>query len=187
MKSFLVLLFVLPLTAGEFPSLGIFLNFAESPSASILEDMKREISSRLAPRKMDLHWRLVQENRGTEPFDRLVVVRFRGRCIPRPALTSLDDTLPFTERVTLAATAVTDGHVLPYSEVDCDQIRKSLGQKVLAFGRALGVVVAHEMEHILRNSMEHAKAGWMRPALDWKDLTQKGGQANLPPASFAHH
>jgi hypothetical protein len=70
--------------------------------------------------------------------------------------------------------------------VNCDQIRRSLGEKVLSFGRALGVVVAHELHHILRNSIRHAKAGWMRPDLDWKDLTIKEGQANLPPFSFSH-
>jgi hypothetical protein len=187
MKSILLLLFVLPISAADFPSLGIFLNFAESPALSTLEDMKREVTARLASRKLDLRWRNVQENRGNEPFDRLVVIRFRGRCIPRPALTALEDSLPFGERVTLAFTPVTDGHVLPYSEVDCDQIRRSLGERVLAFGRALGVVVAHELEHILKNSVEHANAGWMRQALDWKDLTKKEGQSNLPPFSFAHH
>lgn len=187
MKSFSLLLFVLPLTAGEFSSLGIFLNFAEAPASALLEDMKNEIASRLAPRKLDLQWRLVQENHGSEPFDRLVVVRFRGRCVSRPAVASLEDSMPFADTVTLAFTPVTEGRVLPYSEVDCDQLRKSLGGRAAAFGRALGIVVAHELEHILGNSGEHAKVGWMRRALDWKDLTKKEGQANLPPYSFAHH
>ena len=186
MKAFLHLLFVIPLAAADLPSLGIYLHFAEAPASSALEDMKREVASRLTREGLDLRWRALEQNRGSESFHQLVVVRFRGRCVPGPARSLQEFSLPFVKPGTLASTAVRDGRVLPYSEVDCDEIRKSLGDKVLSLGRALGVVVAHELHHILHNSVQHAKAGWMRRQLDRKDLTKKERQTNLPPFALSH-
>jgi hypothetical protein len=184
MKVLPLLLLTLPL-AAQTPSLGIFLDFAKAPAAAALEEMKREVAARLRASQLELRWRALEENRGTEAFDRLVVVRFRGQCIARPQLPALDESLPFVESALLASTSVNGGRVLPYSVVDCDQIRRSLGEKVFSFGSALGVVVAHELQHILSNSVRHAKSGWMRQALDWKDLTKKAGQENLPRFSFS--
>ena len=172
MKVFLLLISVLQMAAADPRSLGIFLHFAEAPASSALEEMKAEVANRLPAGQLDLRWRALEENRGTESFDQLVVVSFHGRCVPRPAASSLNDRLPFPQTVTLASTPVRDGRVVPYSQVDCDQIRKSLGDKVLSLGRALGVVVAHELQHILHNSVKHAKVGWMRPQLDIRDLDQ---------------
>jgi hypothetical protein len=188
MKVFLLLTSALSMAAADPPSLGIFLDFAQTPASSSLEEMKVEVASRLRQGQLDLRWRALNENRGTESFDQLVIVSFQGRCVPRPAGSSLEDSLPFRETVTLASTPVRDGHVLPYSRVDCDQIRKSLGDKVLALGRALGVVVAHELHHILHNSVKHAEAGWMRPQLDLKHLINTAGRwpDTGPSAGFSY-
>jgi hypothetical protein len=170
MKAPLLLAVVLPLTAADRPSsLGIFVDFSNAPAPGAVREMKQQVAALLNTSGMVLQWRTVQENRGAESFDQLVVVRFKGRCVARPGTPDLLD----WDHVTLASTVVRDGHVLPYSEVDCDQVRRSLGEKVGWLGRALGVVVAHEVQHVLQNTIRHATTGWMKRALDWKDLAQK--------------
>jgi hypothetical protein len=182
MKGLLLLVAALPLAADDAArSLGIFLEHSQALAGAALKEMKSEVDSRLRRTGLTLHWRAVEENRGKEAFDKLAVVSLKGRCIARPAGQTLDDALPFRKQVTLATTIVKNGQVLPYSEVDCDQIRSSLGSRISSFGRALGVVVAHELQHILQNTVGHAKVGWMRQALDWRDLTTRKEGQDLPP------
>lgn len=72
------------------------------------------------------------------------------------------------ERGPLAMTYSSDGELLHFGEVECDRVRQSL-QRVLgkgypekrqaALGMALGVVMAHEMYHVMANAKSHTGQG----------------------------
>jgi hypothetical protein len=74
---------------------------------------------------------------------------------------------------------VSDGVVLPFSEVVCDQVAASVRSAMFAgdyarsdqlLGRALGRVVAHELVHILSQSPAHSKSGVEMRALSGQQL-----------------
>jgi hypothetical protein len=79
----------------------------------------------------------------------------------------------------LGSTQVAQGRVLPFSEVECDQIRKALAymhpgsnqlERQNALGLALGRVVAHELYHVLTRTTSHATAGLAKASQSLRDL-----------------
>ncbi|HWQ55582.1 MAG TPA: hypothetical protein VN442_17985 [Bryobacteraceae bacterium] len=156
------------------PSVGIYVDYEAPPSALAVEAMKREVGSIMKPTGLGVDWRLLSENRGQEAFARLVVVRFKGSCRIQP---SMDEVA--AGQFALASTAVTDGHVLPFTEVECEQVRKSLQyagnedcdqEKQRALGRAMGRVVAHELYHALAGTTAHASTGLAKATQSLRDL-----------------
>lgn len=129
--------------------------------------MERAVEVLLKPAGVSVTWRSTSENSGMEAFSRLAVVRFKGRCeVKSPIPASNFGTLG--ETTALASTRVSGGRVLPYTEVDCDEVRRALAylrpgaglaERQKTFGAALGRVVAHELYHILANRVEHAGEG----------------------------
>jgi hypothetical protein len=167
MRFVVLIASMIPLMAGEQPdSLGIYFEFAHKPNARTIKQLQQEVRSHL-PSNVDVRWRALRDNQGSESFDQLVVIRFKGECVARP---THNEWAPIRPVLRLAATPVAEGKVLPYSEVDCDQVRRSLGQRVADVGRALGVVVAHELKHILENTVHHAKTGIMRQRINWDEV-----------------
>ncbi|BDC49542.1 hypothetical protein F183_A18580 [Bryobacterales bacterium F-183] len=70
----------------------------------------------------------------------------------------------------LGLTHVTDGKVLSFAEVRCDQIRKYAGEAIVRathseierqtmLGRAIARVAVHEVYHILLATTKHGKSG----------------------------
>ena len=61
------------------------------------------------------------------------------------------------EPVALAFTHLSNGQVIPFTDVECDRVRSSLrsahaepgNMGDVLFGRALGRVLAHELHHII--------------------------------------
>src|SRR5207248_11156110 len=79
----------------------------------------------------------------------------------------------------LGRTHVTDGQVLPFSEVNCDRIRAFLSQALIplapqdrneAFGRAVARVLAHELYHIITRTAHHGSSGVARAAYTVPEL-----------------
>ncbi|MDQ6699902.1 MAG: hypothetical protein M3Z36_06930, partial [Acidobacteriota bacterium] len=103
-------------------------------------------------------WRLLDEPRGNESFADLVVVRFKGAC-ETAAASYYSELGPYGEGAALALTRISDGHVLPFSEVRCDQIRHYIGPQDGVLGRAMGRVVAHELYHIFAGTAKHGSDG----------------------------
>jgi hypothetical protein len=156
------------------PSVGVFIDFDAVPSERSVAAMKKEAGDILSSAGFQLDWRLLSQNRGEESFSNVVVVKFRGKCrLEYPAQGSdVPDTL------TLASTLVADGHVLPYSEVRCDEIRKVLPYtaqgRQQAMGRALGRVVAHELYHLLVDTTKHTGTGLAKATINgWELITGK--------------
>jgi len=164
------------------PSVGVFMDFDRdsAPGADSLEVMKKEVEELLKPSGVSLNWRLAKENNGNQAFAGLVVVKFKGKCRVEGWNSPQGTDFGSLGEVTrLGATQVSGGKVLPYSEVECDQIQKALaylppgaGQKERqrAMGVALGRVVAHELYHVLASTTGHAARGLAKASQSLEDL-----------------
>jgi hypothetical protein len=160
------------------PVVAVFMDFDSTPGNTSFEAMKQETEGLLKSSGVALDWRMVSGNLGTQSSPGLVVVRFRGRCRleawPQPG----EDEPPAGTR-TLGFTRVSNGRVLPFSEIECDEIRKSLAylnrgstpaERQRAFGLAMGRVVAHELYHMLARTTSHAEEGLGKASQSLRDL-----------------
>jgi len=160
--------------------LAIYYSFDTPPPRDLFTEMKSELDRILAPANLRVAWRSTDtQNTGEEDFPDIVVFRFHGRCSFEP--NSADE--EFAEDpggLALARTHITDGHVLPFGEVDCDKLRyfiapaeKSMDamSRNSALGRAMARVSAHEIYHMLTGSETHAATGIARPAHSRTELT----------------
>ncbi|HUB79778.1 MAG TPA: hypothetical protein VMB03_13320 [Bryobacteraceae bacterium] len=177
--------------AADIPtSLGIYLSFDSAPAAASVDEMKHAVEGLLRPTGMTLAWRLISQSSGTEVFSRLAVIRFKGSCeVEAPAPQNLFGS--FGETHVLATTAVTGGEVSPYTNVQCDEVRRVLafvrhGAGVLererALGLALGRVVAHELYHILADTGRHSSEGIAKATQMLPDLVS-GDDLRFDPSS----
>ncbi|HUO29017.1 MAG TPA: hypothetical protein VMU80_07370 [Bryobacteraceae bacterium] len=141
---------------------GVYLEFDAPPSGTTVEAMQKETSRILDRVGIEIAWRWVSQNQGNELFERLAVVKFTGECACGGFLAATRDIL------VLGTTAVTSGHVLPYSQVRCDAVRRLLpdiefasdrraGDRAL--GRVLGRVLSHELYHAVLGTTHHATFG----------------------------
>ena len=114
------------------------------------------------PMGLQFAWRDLRSSTGTEVSVELVVVSFKGTC------QMTDSFAPGGENGALGWTHMSDGTVLPFSDVDCDKIRRFIASQVLSFdpqqreivyGRAMGRVLAHELYHVFSNTTRHAAWG----------------------------
>lgn len=159
--------------AGRGHSIGVYIDFDAAPSAMAVAAMKREVGAIMKSTGLKMNWRKLKENRGTEAFDGLVVVRFKGKCHVQPWPDE-----PATGKITLASTIVSEGQVLPFTEVECEAVRKTLvysgttcdQERQCAFGRALGRVLAHELYHALARTTLHAGKGLAKATQSLRDL-----------------
>lgn len=174
------LLCCIRMMAAEPSAIAVFMDFKSQPSTEAVSQMEREISSIMKPSGLAFDWRMMQDRKTGESFTDLVVFTFKGRCQAEGGPT-YDELGPLAERIPLAFTHVSEGHVLPYSDVECDTIRSYISSSVASarpnereaiLGRALGRVVAHEMYHILANTKDHAVDGVARSFHTRKDLTE---------------
>jgi len=178
---------------------GVFMDFESVPGEASVRAMEQEVDQLLKPSGISLDWRLIRENKGNQPFGSLVVLRFKGSCkADRMPIVASDLGLPGEDHA-LASTLVSEGRVLPFSEVECDQVRNALRylhpgagsrERQLALGRALGRVVAHELYHIFARTTTHAAHGLAQPSQSLEDLVSVKGptfreedwRAMTPPA-----
>lgn len=160
------------------PLIGVYMDFDHVPEAVSFDAMKRAVESILKPSGIRVAWRSTTANHGTESFADFAVLKFHGQCRANaPRSPSNFGTLGETN--TLAKTMVSGGRVLPFTKVECDQIRKSLDfvgpgagalQREQALGLALGRVVAHELYHILARTVSHAGEGLAQSSQALRDL-----------------
>lgn len=160
------------------PAVVVFMDFDSKPEGASIEAMKKEADDLLKSSGIALDWKMLSGNHGTETSPGLVVVKFRGRCRVEAWQQLGKDEAPASTQ-TLGFTRVTNGHVLPFSEIECDQIRKALNyiapgstpmQRQKAFGLAMGRVVAHELYHILARTTSHGEEGLAKASQSLRDL-----------------
>jgi hypothetical protein len=154
------------------------MDFQSEPSPAAVSQMEREITAIMQPSGLAFDWRMMKDRRTGESFHDLVIFSFKGLC--QAAGPIYDELGPIGDKRALAYTRVSDGRVLPFSDVECDTIRRYIAPNVQSahpalregmLGRALGRVVAHEMYHMLARTTDHAESGVARSFHTRKDLT----------------
>ncbi len=156
--------------------------FDSVPEIRAVEIMENEADDLLKPAGLSLAWRLAAENRDSETFAGLVVLKFRGRCKadvwPQFPASDFGSSGEVCE---LALTRVSDG-------VECDEVRKALAylgegaglkERQTALGRAMGCVVAHGIYHILAKTTVHARRRLAKPAQSLGDAVSANRLAFL--------
>jgi mono/diheme cytochrome c family protein len=143
-------------------SFGLYTRFEHEPSPLVLESLKTELDSLMSPSGLDVRWRYVAAHRNEETFCYLAVVTFRGACdLSGLVARNFDGGI-------LGWTHATDGRVLPFSEVNCDQVRGLLSRALVrlrreyrdqSYGRALARVLAHEIYHVVTETAHHGHSG----------------------------
>jgi hypothetical protein len=127
------------------------------------------------PVGLHFDWRVLNQG-DNSPATELVVVNFTGRCDVREF-----ETLPFTSGP-LGWTHVSQGVVLPFSDVDCNAVRAFLQNQLRTrpeavreeiYGRALGRVLAHELYHVLAGTVDHGACGIAKSGYTVSDLLSR--------------
>jgi hypothetical protein len=160
-------------TRGAAPApITLYTQFQHEPSQAILEALQQEVETIMAPIGLRLEWRSLTAVRGNEVSAELAVINVKGRC---------DTAGLFNRRVVegaLGFTHISDGQILPFTEINCDRARNFLQSDLMlmgaeerdvVFGRALGRVLAHELYHIFANTTRHG-SGVAKESYSIRDL-----------------
>jgi hypothetical protein len=182
-EDFSLKLILFCLLAGVFPGrsetrgatfapITLYTQFQEAPPDAVLEALRDEVESIMAPIGLRFEWRDLGQAGGHEVSAELAVVSFKGRC----------DTVGLVSHSkfegALGWTHVSDGQILPFTDVSCDRVREFAQFGLLAYhgedrderyGRALGRVLAHELYHIFANTMRHG-SGVAKESYSVQDL-----------------
>jgi hypothetical protein len=131
----------------------------------------------MTPMGLRFEWRDLRGPKDV-PAVELAVVSFKGRCNVaglQPHNISTPGALGWTH--------ISDGVILPFTDVDCDEIRIFLQRALLGvsardreevFGRALARVLAHELYHIFADTTRHGSCGVAKEAYTVHDLLTAG-------------
>lgn len=176
--------FALYLALGILPAFGeprgvqvapitLYTSFQHEPPQAVVEALQDELEQIMAPMGFRFTWRSLSGVRGNEVSVELAVITFKGRC-------DIAGLLPrIVQPGALGWTHVSDGSILPFSDVDCDRVRSFVQGTLLTvsrddreetFGRALGRVLAHELYHIFANTQKHGSCGVAKEAFTVQDL-----------------
>jgi hypothetical protein len=172
------------LLAGVFPGLSetrgatfapitLYTQFQQAPPAGVLEALQDEVETIMAPIGLRFEWRDLSQTGGHEVSAELAVVSFKGRCdiAGLMARSKFEGALGWTH--------VSDGQILPFTDVSCDRVREFTQPTLLTlrtedreekYGRALGRVLAHELYHIFANTMHHGSMGVAKESYSVQDL-----------------
>jgi hypothetical protein len=183
---------VVPAIAGglaeESKIITIILRSDAKYSPVALGEMSREASAIL--RKSGIQLVTRTSSAAGETFDEsIVVVTLRGECdmdrragTPYPSRSGSsrnDPKISDFKGSALGWTHSSDGVVLPFSELACDNIREAVSGAMpvnaasranFFLGRAMGRVLAHELYHVVAATFEHGHGGVAQPGLTPADL-----------------
>ena len=157
---------------AKFAPITLYTQFEQAPPGGVLEALQDEVASIMAPIGIRFEWRDLGKTGGHEVSAELAVVTFKGRCDAAGLLTrsKFEGALGWTH--------VSDGQILPFTDVSCDRVREFVQTGLLAFrvedreakyGRALGRVLAHELYHIFANTLRHG-SGVAKESYSVQDL-----------------
>ncbi|HMF75896.1 MAG TPA: hypothetical protein VK604_09575 [Bryobacteraceae bacterium] len=161
----------------------ILVDFEKPHSPVSVAAMRRELESLLTPVGLKIDLQIRSELKPSQEFADLVIFKMKGSCI----MESLPIAALSDERGPLAMAYSSDGEVLHFGEVQCDRIRESLNRVVgrvphdsrqSLLGRAIGLVIGHEVYHMIANSTKHTKHGVTKESLSARELLE--GDLRLP-------
>lgn len=156
MRTGFLLLLLAPALGGQ-TSLALLTDFEGPSSARVVTVMHDELTRIMKPLGWNLEWHALANRPAVLP--RFVILSFRGVCRMETGF------LENPESPTLATTQTSEGHVLPFSTVECNKIRSQLAHHSgirdadAILGRAMGRIVAHELYHFLLQTRDHTKQG----------------------------
>jgi hypothetical protein len=139
--------------------------------------MQMEVAASMAPVGINFEWRSLPEPEVGKPAVALAVITFKGQC----TLGDLESP-PSHKAVALGITHISNGLILPYSELDCDRIRYLIRLELLEeapdqqerlYGRAIARVLAHELYHVIANTKKHGSRGISKASLSASDLVME--------------
>jgi hypothetical protein len=163
--------------------IAIYMSFDDAHSEYAVGAMKREVESLTKASGFDLHWRSLGGQRVEETFSDLMVVKFHGKCNMDGIQLLFNELGPEGEGGALGSTKTSNGQVLPFSELECDRIRRSIAPLAVGYsreeresllGRAMGRVLAHELFHVFANTDKHGHEGVAKTTYSRKDLVAEG-------------
>jgi hypothetical protein len=161
-------------------SIGVFFDFESRPAQLAIDTMEQEVGSIMRPAGLTFSWRDLNNSQNHPSFADLVVVKFKGTCsgiaaaLPEPFNLAAEET-------PLASTKTSNGHVLHFVDVYCDELRRYLSPDAMPlnerardvlYGRALGRIVSHEMWHVFAATEQHASSGVARACHSRQELVQ---------------
>jgi hypothetical protein len=139
----------------------VYLRGATTQPAAPIRYMRAEVEAIMHRAGYEVAWRTANESIDA-PF--LAVVDFSGTCAPGPAS-------PIQEFTSLASTTITDGHLLPFSRIDCAALTHAVGGVGDAmYGQAMARVLAHELYHVLAQTTRHGRDGIAKACFRTSDL-----------------
>jgi hypothetical protein len=156
----------------EMPAV-LYTTFTQPAPLAVMHALQDEVESIMGPLGRHFVWRSISGVQGNEVSSELAVLTFKGRC-------DVAGIMPREKNPgALGWTHVSDGAILPFSDIDCDRLRDFLQRELLfiptveretAYGRALARVVAHELYHIFANTPHHGSDGVGKAAYSVEEL-----------------
>ena len=156
----------------ELPAV-LYSTFQQPTPIAVRHALEDEVESIMGPLGRHFVWRSLAGVNGHEVSSELAVLTFKGQCNVQGL------TLKEIHPGALGWTHVSDGAILPFSEIDCDRIRLFVQKELLyrkpaereeVFGRALARVVVHELYHIFANTPHHSSDGVAKAAYTVQEL-----------------
>ena len=169
------------LALGVIPAFGgsrtapirLYTQFQHQPPDAVLEAIQEELENIMMPAGINFEWRSLAGTMGNEVSVELAVIHFKGTCAP------IDLSPTEFYPGPLGWTHMSDGEILPFSDINCDGIRvftqRGLLQlpeaaREMAYGRAIARVLAHELYHVFAKTTRHAAWGIGKPAYTVQEL-----------------
>jgi hypothetical protein len=158
-------------------TLAVYSDAAQHLDSSATHALQTELQRVLAPAGIETISLQSGPKRAELPEVQLAVVgTFQGDCSVEALPNKSGRVIRTT---TLAESSVSNGRVLPYFRVDCDQVIRTLTpalrplsvpMREAILGRALARTIAHEIYHILGQTTGHDKSGIAKASLSLSDL-----------------
>ncbi len=154
----------------------VYLRAEASQLGHEVDIMKSELAPIMRSAGYRVEWRGSDSQPETTPAT-LIVLHLQGACNVAAGNPAFDSAL--AESNALASTAVSDGVVLPFSTINCAALARVvwpvLSQEAAArrdflYGRAMARVFAHELYHILANTVDHEREGIAKSHFTNNDL-----------------
>jgi hypothetical protein len=159
--------------------------------ASVRGEMKYQTEIIMQDAGFDVGWWDSREElRDTRAH--LLVIEFRGSCAPASRKASGHTLQSFSN---LASSAVTDGRVLPFIRIDCDELNNLLRSKfgsepqlrqASLYARALARVLAHEIYHVIGQTTLHTRNGLTKSRVRAEELIDENFGFTEPAIEKLH-
>ena len=151
----------------------LYTTFQKPAPPTVRHALQDEVESLMGPIGRHFVWRSISGVQGNEVSSELAVLTFKGNC-------TVGNLAPKEVNPgALGWTHVSDGAILPFSDIDCDRIRGFVQKELLyrkvadreeIFGRAVARVVVHELYHIFANTPHHGSDGVAKAAYTVQEL-----------------